>query len=85
MKLSLILGAFWVVAATITALLPMRRQMVPGLALLVLATALTLPGRIMKVPLQFPLRRGHRICATSARASLRNQAKISLVYSEWTF
>lgn len=40
MKLSLILGCFWVVAATITALLPMRRQMVPGLTLLVLAPVL---------------------------------------------
>ena len=40
MKLSLLLACFWVVAATITALLPMRRQMVPGLTLLVLAPVL---------------------------------------------
>ena len=31
----LILGCFWVIGAAITAMLPMRRQMVPGLALLV--------------------------------------------------
>lgn len=30
----LIAGCFWVIAASLTALLPMRRQMVPGLALL---------------------------------------------------
>ena len=40
MKLSLVLGCIWVVGATITALLPMRRQMVPGLVLLVLAPVL---------------------------------------------
>ncbi|MBV1867685.1 MAG: DUF2484 family protein [Marinosulfonomonas sp.] len=40
MKFSLIAGAFWVIAATITALLPMRRQMAPGLVLLVLAPVL---------------------------------------------
>ena len=32
---SLILGFIWVIASTITAMLPMRRQMVPGVALLV--------------------------------------------------
>ena len=37
MSLALIIGALWVVAAAITALLPMRRQMVPGLALLIAA------------------------------------------------
>ena len=40
MSLPLIIGAFWVIAATVTALLPMRRQMVPGLALLLLAPVL---------------------------------------------
>ncbi len=34
MSLPLILGCLWVLAATATAMLPMRRQMVPGLALL---------------------------------------------------
>jgi hypothetical protein len=33
---------FWALAATVTALLPMRRQMVPGLALLVAAPVLIL-------------------------------------------
>jgi hypothetical protein len=36
----LILGALWVVAATITAMLPMRRQMIPGVALLIAAPVL---------------------------------------------
>ena len=36
----LIIGALWVVAAAITAMLPMRRQMVPGLALLIAAPGL---------------------------------------------
>jgi hypothetical protein len=36
----LVLGGLWVLAATATALLPMRRQMVPGLALLVVAPVL---------------------------------------------
>ena len=40
MKLSLILGCIWVVGATITALLPMRRRMAPGLVLLVFAPVL---------------------------------------------
>ena len=40
MSTSLILGCLWVVASTITALLPMRRQMIPGLALLLAAPAL---------------------------------------------
>ena len=40
MSLSLLLGCFWVVAATVTAMLPMRRQMVPGLALLIAAPVL---------------------------------------------
>ncbi|MWD30028.1 DUF2484 family protein [Aquicoccus sp. SCR17] len=34
MSLSLTLACLWVLAAALTALLPMRRQMVPGLALL---------------------------------------------------
>jgi hypothetical protein len=37
MSLALIAGCLWVLAATVTALLPMRGQMVPGLALLVAA------------------------------------------------
>ena len=37
MSWALIFGALWVVAATVVALLPMRRQYVPGVALLVLA------------------------------------------------
>jgi hypothetical protein len=40
MSLPLILGCFWVVAAATTAMLPMRRQMVPGLALLAAAPVL---------------------------------------------
>jgi len=40
MSLSLILGAIWAVAATITALLPMRRQFAPGATLLIIAPAL---------------------------------------------
>ncbi len=38
----LILGCLWVLAATVTAMLPMRRQMVPGLALLAAAPVLLL-------------------------------------------
>ena len=37
MTLSLILACVWVIAATITALLPMRLQFPPGLSLLVIA------------------------------------------------
>lgn len=40
MSTPLILGCLWVLAAAATAMLPMRRQMVPGLALLVAAPAL---------------------------------------------
>lgn len=40
MSTSLILGSLWVVASTITAMLPMRRQMVPGVALLLMAPVL---------------------------------------------
>jgi len=36
----LVLGALWVLAATATAFLPMRRQMVPGFALLIAAPVL---------------------------------------------
>jgi hypothetical protein len=36
----LVLGALWVVAAALTAMLPMRAQMVPGLALLAAAPVL---------------------------------------------
>lgn len=37
MSLSLIIGAFWVLASAVVAMLPMRRQYVPGVALLILA------------------------------------------------
>jgi Protein of unknown function (DUF2484) len=40
MSLPLILGCVWVLAATATAMLPMRRQMVPGVALLMAAPVL---------------------------------------------
>ena len=36
----LILGALWVIAAAITAMLPMRAQMIPGLSLLAAAPLL---------------------------------------------
>ncbi len=37
---ALIAGCFWVIAASVTAMLPMRRQMVPGLGLLLAAPLL---------------------------------------------
>lgn len=40
MSTPLILGCLWVLASAATALLPMRRQMLPGLALLALAPVL---------------------------------------------
>ncbi|SEW21081.1 Protein of unknown function [Cognatiyoonia koreensis] len=40
MTLSLILSCLWVVASAIVAFLPMRRQYVPGVTLLVLAPVL---------------------------------------------
>jgi hypothetical protein len=40
MSTPLILGCVWVLAATVTAMLPMRGQMVPGLALLAAAPVL---------------------------------------------
>jgi Protein of unknown function (DUF2484) len=40
MSLPLILGALWVVASTAVAMLPMRMQMVPGVALLIAAPVL---------------------------------------------
>ena len=40
MSMSLTLGCFWVLASTLTAMLPMRRQMIPGLALLLAAPVL---------------------------------------------
>lgn len=40
MSWSLIIGAIWVLLATFTALLPMRRQYVPGITLLILAPVL---------------------------------------------
>ncbi len=35
MSLPLIVGALWVIAVAITAMLPMRRQFIPGLPLLI--------------------------------------------------
>lgn len=40
MSLSLILSCLWVVAASITAMLPMRRQFAPGITLLLCAPPL---------------------------------------------
>lgn len=40
MTTPLIIGCFWVLAAAITAMLPMRKQMVPGIILLVAAPVL---------------------------------------------
>jgi Protein of unknown function (DUF2484) len=40
MSLPLILGCVWVLVAAVTAMLPMRRQMVPGMALLAAAPVL---------------------------------------------
>jgi hypothetical protein len=37
---SLLLSLLWVLAATVTAFLPMRRQVVPGITLLVMAPVL---------------------------------------------
>jgi len=39
-SLPLILGCLWVVASAITAMLPMRQQMLPGISLLVAAPLL---------------------------------------------
>lgn len=36
----LVLGALWVIAAAATAMLPMRAQMIPGIALLIAAPVL---------------------------------------------
>lgn len=40
MSLSLLLGCLWVIAAAVTAMLPMRRQYPPGIVLLVAAPGL---------------------------------------------
>ena len=42
MSMPLILGALWVLASALVALLPMRRQYAPGLALLIAAPLLIL-------------------------------------------
>jgi hypothetical protein len=42
MSAPLIAGILWVLAATVTAFLPMRRQMAPGITLLVLAPVIIL-------------------------------------------
>ena len=42
MSWALIAGAFWVIAAAITAMLPMRLQYPPGITLLILAPVLIL-------------------------------------------
>ncbi len=39
-SLPLIFGALWIIAAALTAMLPMRRQMLPGFALLIAAPIL---------------------------------------------
>ena len=40
MSISLIIGCVWVLAATATALMPMRRQYIPGVSLLLAAPVL---------------------------------------------
>jgi len=50
MSLSLILAAIWAIAGTIVAMLPMRRQMWPGGALL-----LTAPGLLIFIGVQHGL------------------------------
>lgn len=40
MSIPLVLGCFWVIAAAIVAMLPMKAQMLPGMALLVAAPVL---------------------------------------------
>jgi hypothetical protein len=40
MSLPLVLGAVWVIASAFTAMLPMRRQMIPGIGLLIAAPVL---------------------------------------------
>jgi hypothetical protein len=40
MSIPLVLGCFWVIAAAIVAMLPMKAQMVPGMALLIAAPVL---------------------------------------------
>ena len=40
MSAALIAGCFWVIAASVTAMLPMQRQMLPGMALLFAAPLL---------------------------------------------
>ncbi len=40
MSLPLLLGCIWIIAATVTAMLPLRQQFVPGLSLLVFAPVL---------------------------------------------
>ena len=42
MRTALVLGCVWVLAATLVAMLPMRRQLLPGLALLLAAPVLLL-------------------------------------------
>lgn len=40
MSLPLVLGGVWIIAAAIVAMLPMKRQMLPGMALLLAAPVL---------------------------------------------
>ncbi len=40
MTVTVIIASLWVLAATVTALLPMKRQMIPGIALLMAAPVL---------------------------------------------
>jgi hypothetical protein len=40
MSLPLVLGGLWIIASAVVAMLPMQRQMVPGIALLIAAPML---------------------------------------------
>ena len=40
MSLPLTAGALWIIAAALTAMMPMRAQMIPGIGLLIIAPAL---------------------------------------------
>lgn len=40
MTTPLVIGCLWVIAAAVTAMLPMKRQMIPGIALLIAAPLL---------------------------------------------
>ena len=70
MSLPLILAALWVLAATVTALLPMRLQYAPGLILLALA-----------VPLLIWIGRAHGIWVVAlALAAILSMFRRPLIY-----